>query len=172
MPEFTKKKTLTLTDTIARPANTTDYAAGDVVSEVTTNDFFTFTRSASSDLPIKGTLNTAKMMILANQATKPDLELWLFSQTIAEVADNSAFAPTDVEILTLIDVIPFALADWYVGLAGAGADGNIVQVKNNLAIPIPSTNGNIYGQLVVRNVYTPISGESFTAKLLIDEDRV
>lgn len=171
--DLTKFQSIVLSDTITRPNNTTAYAAGDVISEVTTNDHFTFTQSAYGKGyggTLKGSIDFARMMIQSNQSTKPDLELWLFSQDIAEVADNGAFAPTDAEILTLIDVIPFATADWYVGLSGAGASGNIVLTANNLGIIVPSTAGSIYGQLVVRNAYTPIASEVFTAELIITLD--
>lgn len=159
-----------LTQTIARPANTTDYAAGDVISEVTTNNHYEFTRSDDGNNQLKGSIDYARMTVASNQGTKPDLELWLFSLDIAEVADNAAFAPTDAEMLTLIDIIPFAVDDWYVGLSGGGASGNIAQTKNNLGIIVPQTSGSIYGQLVVRNIYTPIASESFTAEIIVTLD--
>ena|SRR5690606_10143993 len=161
-------KQLLLTDSIIRPGNTTAYAAGDVISEVTTNDHYTFASGKAGQL--RGKIEMARMMVLANQGTKPDLELWLFAEDIAEVADNSAFAPDDTEILTLIDVIPFPAADWLVGLSGSGADGNIVQTARDLNIKLPQTNGSLYGQLVVRNAYTPISGEQFDCHLIVALD--
>ena len=164
-------------DSITRPSNTTAYAAGDVVSEVTTNDHLTFSlANLTSGFQVVGTgkIESARCMINANQATKPDLELWLFDTDIAEVADNSAFAPTDTEILTLVGVIDFAVANFKVGLAGSGAAGNIVQQINNLDIPYKTAgdnqNGNLYGQLVVRNAYTPISAELFHVELVVAQD--
>lgn len=156
-----------LSDSIIRPSNTTAYAAGDVISEVTSEDHYTFSSEVD---PLIGAINMARMMINANQSTKPDLELWLFSEDIAEVADNSAFAPTDAEILTLIDVIEFSSALWKVGLSGSGASGNIVQTVRNLDIVIPKAGKSIYGQLVARNAYTPISAEQFDAHLIVSLD--
>jgi hypothetical protein len=72
--------------------------------------------------------------------------------------------------LTLIDVIPFPVADWVVGLSGSGADGNIVQTLRDLNIQLPQTNGNLYGQLVVRNAYTPIEDEQFDCHLIVTLD--
>jgi hypothetical protein len=77
-------KRLTLSDSITRPANTTAYAAGDVISAVTTNDHYAFDSSKAGQL--RGKIEMARMMVLANQSTKPDLELWLFAEDIAEVA--------------------------------------------------------------------------------------
>lgn len=162
-----------LSDSITRPANTTDYAAGDVISAVTTNDYYTFVYDSTGKVGrLKGHIQMARMMVNANQTTKPDIELWLFDTAIAEVADNGAFAPTDAEILTLIDIIPFGVDDWTVGLAGAGASGNIVQTKKDLNIIVPETNAakSIYGQLVVRNAYTPIASEQFDCHLIMTLD--
>ena len=39
-----------VSDLITRPANTTTYGVGDAVSEVTTNDFFTFGQAAHEDV--------------------------------------------------------------------------------------------------------------------------
>lgn len=152
-------------DSITRPANATQYAAGDVISAVTTNNHHTFDTKKAGQL--RGVIESARIMVNANQGTKPDLELWLFSVDIAEVADNSAFAPTDTEILTLIDVIDFAVAGFKVGLSGSGADGNIIQVERDLNIALPQTKGILYGQLVARNTYTPIESEQFAIDLQI-----
>ena len=160
---FNTKK---LTDSIIRPSNTTAYAAGDVISEVTSNKHFTFGGDNNVG-QLKGIITQVAMQITSNKTTKPDLELWLFSEDIADVEDNAAFAPSDTEILTLIDVIPLPAADWYIGLAGANAAGNIVQVLKSLHIEIPESSGQLFGQLVVRNSYTPISAELFKADLVI-----
>lgn|SRR3990167_606247 len=162
------KRMIILSDSITRPADTTQYAAGDVISAVTTDNHHTLDSKMGGQL--RGAIESARMAVNANQATKPDLELWLFSVDIAEVADNGAFAPTDAEILTLIDVIDFAVAGWKVGLAGSGASGNIIQVERELNIPLPATKGIIYGQLVARNTYTPIASEQFAVYLNITLD--
>ena len=165
--------TIIVTDSITRPANTTAYAAGDVISEVTTNDHYTFT-PAAPDAGLVGYIEHAVMSINANQSTLPDIELWLFHTDIAEVADNSAFAPTDAEVLTLIGVIDFPLTGWKVGLSGAGASGNIIQEIPAVGIPYrtqPASGGSIFGQLVVRNAYTPISDEIFQVRLSLTHER-
>lgn len=162
-----------VSDTIIRPSNTTAYAAGDVISEVTTNDHHTFTilRTKPSDEPLySATVERASVSSSANQSTLPDLELWLFSSDIAEVADNGAFAPTDAELLTCLGVIDFPVSLWKVGNAGSGADGNSICFAENLAMVVKGSSGNIYGQLVVRNAYTPVSAESFKVTLYVQQD--
>lgn len=163
-----------LKGSVTRPSNATQYAAGDVISAVTSNDHFTFVN------PFKR-VNSGEIVALninssASVAIKPDLELWLFHTDIAEVADNLAFAPTDAEMLTCVGVIPIPLADWVVGTATVGAGGNCFQqIKDlNMVMQLATANDNtgnhLYGQLVVRNAYVPVSAEVFTVELLVRQD--
>ena len=163
-----------LKGSLIRPSNTTAYAAGDVISAVTTNDHYTFVNPF-------GRVNTGEVLALninssASVATKPNLELWLFHTDIAEVADNLAFAPTDAEMLTCVGVIPIPVAGWVVGTATAGAAGNTFQqVKDlNMVMKLATANDNtgnhLYCQLVARAAYTPVSAEVFTIELLVRQD--
>lgn len=160
-------------DALTRPANTDAYAAGDVVSAVTSNDHFTFlevNRSGTQTKQLGGSIATARLHSSANQATKLDGELWLFHTDIAEVADNGAFAPTDAEMLTLVGVIDFPLANWKAGIATVGAGGNAVCEAFNLGLAFKGATKTLYGQLVVRNAYTPVSGEIFTVEIILSRD--
>ncbi len=164
-------------DAITRPGDTTQYTAGDVISEVTTNDHLNF-GSASDDnskdtgRPGIGTLtiNAATIWSSANQSTKPNFELWLFHTDIANVADNSAFAPTDAEMLTKIGVIEFSTGYWKVGTATSGAGGNAMCEIRNIDLPVRCRGGRIYGQLVDRSGYTPVASETFTVELVCSLD--
>ena len=164
--------------TLTRPANTTAYASGDVISDATGDAHFTF-GSASDDgskmvsRPDVGTitLNSVLLHSSANQATKLQAELWLFWADIANVADNAAFAPTDAEMLTLVTIVQIPQSAWFVGNAGSGANGNAVCVISNIDTPIKTSgNGRLYGQLVVRNAYTPVSDQVFTCVLGLSQD--
>ncbi len=173
---FNTKRT---TASITRPANTTAYAAGDVVSADTGDAHFEFTKALQPG-KMTGSITTAILHSSANVATKLDAELFLYHTNITDRADNATFIPTDAEQLTLIGVIDFATADWKVGLATAGAGGNAVIQVNKLGLLFQggqqqgsgnSTTGiSIFGQLVARNAYAPVSGEIFTCELLISQD--
>ena len=159
---------------IIRPSNTTAYAAGDVISEVSTNDHFTFKilKAVPGHDPILScTIERATIVTSADVSTAPDLELWLFDTDITEVADNGLFIPTDTEIKTWLTTIEFPVEDFKVGLVSG--DGNQVCETNpiNRVIKgIAASGGNIYGQLVVRNAYVPISAEEFTVTLYYQLD--
>lgn len=154
----------TTSATVTRPADTNAYTAGDVVCNSTSapvvmtfSDAFKFNHTV---------LQHAVITSSANVATKPDLELWLFDTTITMDNDNAAFTPTDAEMLTLVAVVPFLTADFKVGDATSGAGGNSVCESKNLGIPInPAASDDLYGVLVARNAYVPVSGEVFTVRL-------
>lgn len=148
----------------ARPANTDAYAPGDVIG---TNPaaIFDFTDAAIS--PANGGMVLGATLIdKANQTTKlASPELWLFSLPPAGVADNAAFAPSDAELLTLVGVLSLATA--FVGLAGAGDNGNVIFIGHDKLYIYRCAAGrtSLYGVLVARNAYTPISAEQFTVQL-------
>ena len=168
-----KFKTKRVSDSITRPTNTTDYAAGDVISEATTNDHFTF-QDCGDEPTFTGTIDAARLSSSAYVSTAPDAELWLFHTDIAEVADNSAAAITDAENRTLIGIIDFPTANWKTGNPASGASGNHVCETRNIGLPFVLAKvkdaPHIYGQLIVRNAYVPVSGEIFTVELSIYQD--
>lgn len=152
-------------DEITRPANTTQYAAGDVISNAIDNRHFIF-RDCLRPGVLTGSLDALVVACGGNETTKPELELWLFKKEIAKVADNSAFAPTDAELRFFMGKIDIPSLDWDEGVSGTG--GNSTQTIRRIQLPVdlnipgePNPGNDIYGQLVVRNAYTPVSGEFF-----------
>ena len=155
---------------ITRPNNTTTYTAGDVIAEATTNNHFVFEEAVSKK---GGTslITNARITSSQNASTKPDAELWLFPNDIAEVGDNVQFAPTDAEMASRIGVMDFAVADWKEGNGTAGAGGNAGCEATNLGIIVEAgLTQSIYGVLVVRNAYAPVADEEFTVEIMTSQD--
>ncbi len=154
-----------------RPSNTTAYTAGDVVS-TTAGAIMTFADAAKTAV---GAIQSAVLLSSANVSTKLDAELWLFSvapaaTARAATADNAVIAFTDAELAYLVDVISFPTSEWKVGIATSGADGNAANVQRGLGIPVYTRVQNtpvndLYGVLVARNAYVPVSAEVFTVTL-------
>ncbi len=153
-----------------RPADTTAYAAGDVANESTSAgtsiSFANCVRANGGS----GTILSAFLVSSAGQATKGSFELWLFNADPGADNDNAVFTPTDAEMLTLVGIIPFTVA--YVGDATSGAGGNCIYPSTPLSLPFVcgGSTTTLYGVLVVRNAYTPVSAEVFTATLRILQD--
>lgn len=167
---FTRGIARTEAATFTRPANTTAYAAGQVLADSTSAATLRQFR-ATKDLGAFGLLQKAEIVVAANQATKPDLQLWIFDAAPAIQNDAAAFAPSFAEMKTLVAVISFPVGSFVVANAAAGASGNVVCDAQNLAIPVNTVSGSdtLYGVLVVRNAYTPTSGEQYQIRLTFVE---
>ena len=152
---------------LTRPSDTNAYTAGDVISNSTLIPVTIAIPSVGASSRGFTILQSALIIDSAAVATPPDLELWLFDTTVTTPNDNAAFAPTDAELLTLVTVIEFPTADFKLGIPTANAAGNCICEANNLGVPINigAAAGTLFGVLVVRNNYVPVSAEVFTVKL-------
>ena len=148
--------------TITRPANTTAYASGDVITSGTAAALV-----FGTDAPA-GRVRSATLIDGACQATKLDADLFLFDATLTPDADNAAFTPTDAEMATCIGVISFAGSGAKVGDATSGADGNVLLQSGVVDLPFVSPGRALYGVLVARNAYTPVSAETFVIRLGVE----
>jgi hypothetical protein len=164
--------TMTFAD-FTRPSDTNAYTAGDVVADSTSAaTVLTFPRCAVGR---NGTIRSALLIDGAAQATKLSADLFLFDTAPATYGnDNEAFVPTDAEMKTAIGVISLdgtAAANIKVGDATAGAGGNCIVQLSGLDIPFQCVPGSsdLFGVLVARNAYTPVSAETFRIKLGIEQ---
>lgn len=152
---------------VTRPANTTAYTIGDVIGTASSATL-TIPNSSFGEFDA-GIIQQAIVSSSAYVSPAPDLELWLFDSVVADIVDNAAFAPTDAELATLVGIIEFPTADWKSGNATSGAGGNAVCVADNVSLPFNTKKGTskLYGVLVARNAYVPVSGEIFTLRLQV-----
>jgi hypothetical protein len=154
---------------VTRPANTTPYASGDVIGTAATH-VLTFEDMARR-VGLTGVIIDVLIIDSANQAAKANLELWLFDTPPAAQVDNVAFAPSDAEMETLIGIVDVN-ATPYVGNPASGADGSCVYtaLTQNLPFKCGAASTDLYGVLVHRDSYTPVSAEKFTVRLKVLQD--
>ncbi len=165
---------------LTRPANTTAYTAGDVIDAGTAAGL-TFANAARSKGG-GGRIRDGMLFDSANVATPPDVQLWLFSAALAAYdADNAAFTPVDSDFhdvqegITdgIVGVIQFATGNAFVGDATAGAGGNLIIPASKTFLPLDfvcaTDNTSLFGVLVVRNAYAPVSSEQFRVFLRIEQ---
>ncbi len=154
-------RTVLVKQNFTRPNNATQYAAGDVVSD-------SITTPTTIDLDGCARVNGGRGVILkvlmvdsANQTTKGNFELWVFTHEPTIDNDNSPWTPNDTECGYLVDIIP--LSTTYVGDASAGAGGNVVFRSDIVEAGFTCQSGmdRLFGVLVVRNAYTPLANENF-----------
>lgn len=147
-----------------RPADTTAYAANDVVSTLAgaVMEFTNAARFAGGG----GTIEVVTLTKSDDDVTGAAFDLYLFAAAPTAIADNAAFAITDAERLTLVGFVEFVAAD-----GRASSTGN-EWTKSTLPLPFACASGSrsLYGMLVARGVYTPASAEVISARLLIRQD--
>lgn len=159
--------TATASANFSRPANTTQYASGDLVADnptagsVTPLDFAAARRSGHTGL-IRG----AKLRKSGTSTTNASFRIHLFATSPAvSNGDNSAFQPTDKDIwLGAIDItVDLACAD---GAVGRGVPNQGTEIF----FDTPDSDLSVYGLLEARGAYTPGSAEIFEVELEIFQD--
>lgn len=159
----------TIKASFVRPADTAVYASGDVINDSTSaGTVLSFSRA----LGIRGNnalLVSALLIDAAAQATKLASELWLFTAAPGADNDNTPFTPTAVELESMIAIIAFTTP--HVADATAGATGTVVFPATDMAkvFRAGGASSDLYGVLVARIAYTPVSAERFTIVLGIQE---
>lgn len=149
-----------------RPADTTTYAAGDVVAESTTAaTILTFTSMAAANGG-GGVINAAVLVDSLAQTLKPQFELWLFDTAPTMQNDNAAWAPSAAQLEKLVGVIVFNAGAFRV----AGANGAIHTDAIGLPYACDAAGTTLYGVLVARNAYVPGNAEKFTVRLYYMQD--
>ena len=148
----------------SRPADTTQYAAGDAVSDSTSSptvlSFENITDKAQGAILIQEVLVTSS----ANESTLPKFNLWLFDAEPTAINDNAAFTLTDAENNTVQAVIALD-SDNADTRAYTATNNSRMEGTNRQRIIRLGTNTTLYGLLEVTNAYTPVSGETFTITL-------
>lgn len=154
-----------------RPANATAYAAGDVISDdASTAKALQFPECAKV-VGGGGAVIRAYITVDENMGTVPDLELYLFDEEPTNAADNAAIALADGDLP--IAVLRFEDTDAKVVNAASSPAGMVL-----LKTPVDMEHGYVckadsqllYGLLVTRTVFTPVTGTKFTILLKLDKD--
>lgn len=154
----TQKRTAEFT----RPADTTAYAAGDVVSNST---------SAGAALNFSDIVRDNEQGIVlrvcaiksGTGVSNSSLRLHLFKSDPGTVNDNAAFSLAYADRATYIGSL--LLPDFSANGATA-----IAEAFPTLIMPVATADGgsgNIYGVLVAEAAYTPANGEQFSVTLYV-----
>lgn len=158
---------------ITRPGDTIDYASGDAVTNSTTSPTAASIANCVRVNNGSGSILSASLNDSANQPLKGDFDVFISTSPLTVNNDNTAFTPTDAEMLTVVGVIPFLAANAVVGNAASAASGNC-RYSAELSNPIPfaCTGGGttLYWSLVSRSARSPVSAEVFTLNLAIRQD--
>jgi hypothetical protein len=148
---------------VTRPADTTQYAAGDAITDSTSAPTV-----LSFDLSTVGcykgqAIEIRKVAIVssAKQSTLPLINLYLSSTSFTSTNDNSA--------LSIDDTTMEAGGAWFNCDVQnyTAANSRVAMVNANTPMILASGSATMYGVLQAANAYTPVSGEKFTVILWI-----
>ncbi len=156
--------TRTISASLTRPSDTTQYAAGDVISAVTSTNHYTFSEMVQerAGMIISANLHSSVLATALNL----EADLVLFRTDITKVADNSPYAPTDAEAITAVGRITFPASGWCTGTVNQSC----FVTGLNILFTDDGSSRALYGQLVTRNAYTPQSAEVFAVDLVVSQD--
>lgn len=166
---FIKKNrpvTKIVTQSYTRPADTTTYAVGDVIAQSTTVATVLTFSDIARGAGLGGMIQHAVLVDSGAPTLKLDAELWLFDTAPTMQNDNVAWAPSDAELEAFIGRIDFLAGNFKV----AGANGAIQASNISLPFQCIASVQAIYGILVARNAYVPLSSEKFTIRLHVLQD--
>lgn len=153
------------TATLTRPADTNAYASGDSVANATSNPTALEFLLLGIEGILSGMLYSVEMDEQNNPATPGEFELWLFNSQPTQAGDNSAAAISWADSSSLVAVVP--LYSSFLVNPGSGAAG-VRRYESPAPLGKPystDANGSLWGALVVRSSYTPISAEVFRITL-------
>lgn len=162
-----RPQTVLVEQSFTRPSDTTAYANGDTICNSTSAPAIMTFAGAAKTPGLGGILQSAMLITSAAQATALDADLLLFESSVAMSNDNAAFSPSDSDAEKIIAVVPFRSA-----AGGSKLGANMVFDAGALGRSFKCAGGSssLFGVLVARNAYTPVSGEVFRLRLLIIQD--
>ena len=155
---------------LVRPANTTPYVAGQVVSNstsATTPIAFPVARAGGGS----GYIVKARLVIQGTPATFNALTFWLWLYTLSTVTvavDGAGMTSLWTNRASKVDVIPFYATDYE---AGSGSD-SVYSIRDDLRIPFvcAGADTNLYGVLETKTGFTPTSAQNFFIELTSDQN--
>jgi len=151
--------------TITRPADTSQYAAGDVIGDVGGSGVMTITGAARVNGG-SGMISSVTVIHSVPPGTAANLELWLFDTAPAGIADNAAWAPSDAEAKRLLGFLDLDNTPLTTTL------NCIYRVLSHNPVPFKCLTGSkdLYCVLVERGTRTPAASEVFTIRIGVSRD--
>lgn len=142
-----------------RPANTTEYAAGDCIFDTVATGVIQFDNVGAS-----GSITNASVFMFDVETA--NLELYVFDAEPTNFGDNTALTLVANDMNKLVGVFDLPDAGKRLGAAAVA----LYEAEAQGDISYTSTDGKLYGVLVTRSVFTPASGTAYGASLHLQVD--
>jgi hypothetical protein len=148
-----KTKTVEVTPTIS----TSEYAAGDAIGGK-----MTLSNATTHRGNFGGMLQT--VTIIDKDKEGATIDIFFFDTDFTATADNSAFDPSDADLLNCVGVVQVGPLDWY------NCNDNAVACVRNIGLSFTSTSEHLYAQAVIRTVETFTAVGDLTFKFTFLQD--
>lgn len=158
------------TASFTRPANTTQYAAGDLVANSATAASVTPMTFTICETAGFGVIRDAQMYKSTDAVTTATFRLHLFKNdptaTALSNGDNGAIQ-VNTDETGYVGSIDFDMTDIDVAVGGNTATG-VPFDSREIYFKLPAGSNALYGLLAATGTYTPASGEVFTVELIAE----
>ena len=153
---------------ITRPNNATAYTANDAISDSTTAPSAIEIAEAARSPGYGGTILGLQVLSSANQATLPQLEVYVFDSEPTPTNDADEFGLTDADAANLVGL--FVVNSFYDLDVTTGADGTAAgfaaaEGDGRPVYKCAAGSQKLWALLKVLNAYTPVALEVFTVTL-------
>jgi hypothetical protein len=158
--------TVVSTASFTRPADTTQYAASDAVTDSTSAPTVRTFSSCARKNAGSGYITKARLMKSTATTTNASFRLWVYNASPTAINDNAQFTLLWANRASRIGYVDFTLTTEGTGSDSAGA------VVADIRIPFVCAAGSkaLYGRLEAKAAYTPGSGESFFIELTLEQN--
>jgi len=158
----------TITVSITRPNNTTQYTANTGWANATSGAVSTplkgFCKAVSGGAGVSEYLTDVEIIDGANQSTQLAGLIYIFdSPPSSPISDNATWNLATADVITTTVTVPFTLAN--VSNAGSGAAGSQTVLASIGAIHTCVGGGTAWLMVEVTNTYTPVANEVLTIRL-------
>ncbi len=157
-----------ITTTLTLPAAVQYHQNDEISDNAAAPTTRTITNAARAN-GLCGYISSVFVISSINQATKPDIEAYIFQATPTTGNDHVAFALTDVEAATLCERL--TVNNWYAGDPTVGTGGNStcrVAIPTRIKFKCAANSRNLYLRFKILNTYTPVANQVFTYLFGID----
>jgi hypothetical protein len=162
-PVAARGTAFSVTGSITRPADTTQYATGDQVSNHTATPTIVTLASVARIAGAGVWINNVALVSTNPAAAAGSFRLHLFDTTLTPNNDNAAFNPSDGERLTEVARFDLDVADY-----------GTSNYRYTLSAPWPKyvkcLGTSLFASLEARNAYTPANAEVFSILLQGQQD--
>ena len=157
---YTGQKHAIVNTSFSRPADTTQYATGDAVSNSTSAPTILTLAAVVRSNEASGRITRARLIKSDAGVTSASFRLWFFSEAVTPTNDNSALSMLEADLSKVIGYVDLTLI--------AMTDYAQLWTSCDMPFDCPAGADDIFCLVEARDAYTPASAETFTVEVTVE----